>query len=72
MSTAANWSANFLVSLTFPLLRASLGSALTFTVYAILGMIAIAFVARRVPETRGKTLEEIAESWRTSQGAVAA
>jgi len=72
VSTAANWSANFVVSLTFPLLRASLGSSLTFVLYALFGVIAIAFVARRVPETRGKTLEEIAADWRTSQGAVAA
>src|SRR5207248_10776781 len=44
VSTAANWSANFLVSLTFPLLRAGLGSSLTFTLYALLGVIGIAFV----------------------------
>src|SRR5437016_6155318 len=72
VSTAANWSANFLVSLTFPLLRAGLGSSLTFTLYALLGVIGIAFVARRVPETRGKSLEEIAAGWRTSQAASAA
>jgi len=70
VSTAANWSANFLVSLTFPLLRASLGTSLTF-LYAMLGTIAIWFVARRVPETRGKSLEEIAGFWRSS-GAPAA
>src|SRR5262249_3167670 len=72
VSTAANWSANFVVSLTFPLLRESLGSSLTFALYAFFGVIAMVFVARRVPETRGKTLEEIAAGWRTSQGAVAA
>src|SRR5437879_3432995 len=72
VSTAANWSANFLVSLTFPLLRAGLGSSLTFTLSALLGVIGIAFVARRVPETRGKSLEEIAAGWRTAQAASAA
>ena len=72
VSTAANWSANFVVSLTFPLLRASLGSSLTFVLYALFGVMAIVFVARRVPETRGKTLEEIAADWRTSRGVVAA
>src|SRR6266446_4112280 len=72
VSTAANWAANFLVSLTFPLLRAGLGSSLTFTLYALLGVIGLAFVARRVPETRGKSLEEIAAGWRTSQAASAA
>jgi sugar porter (SP) family MFS transporter len=72
VSTAANWSANFVVSLTFPLLRAGLGSSLTFTLYALFGVIAIVFVARRVPETRGKTLEDIAAGWRTSEGVVGA
>jgi len=67
VSTAANWAANFVVSVTFPLLRASLGTSLTF-LYAILGTIAIWFVARRVPETRGKSLEEIAAFWRSSSG----
>ena len=71
VATAANWSANFVVTLTFPLLRASLGTSVTF-LYAILGMIAIGFVVRRVPETRGKSLEEIAALWRTSSRASAA
>ena len=64
VSTAANWLANFAVSVTFPLLRASLGTSVTF-LYALLGAIAIWFVARRVPETRGRSLEEIARFWRT-------
>jgi len=71
VATAANWSANFVVTLTFPLLRASLGTSVTF-LYAILGMIGIGFVVRRVPETRGKSLEEIAALWRTSSRASAA
>jgi sugar porter (SP) family MFS transporter len=72
VSTAANWLANFVVSLTFPLLRVSLGSALTFGLYALFGVVAVAFVVQRVPETRGKTLEEIAAGWRPSQTGVAA
>jgi sugar porter (SP) family MFS transporter len=71
VSTAANWLANFAVSVTFPLLRASLGTSVAF-LYAVLGAIAIGFVARRVPETRGRSLEEIATFWRTSSGRPAA
>jgi SP family galactose:H+ symporter-like MFS transporter len=66
LSTAANWLANFVVSLTFPVLREALGSSLTFTLYAAFGILAIAFVVRRVPETRGKSLEQIAAGWRTA------
>ncbi len=63
VSTAANWGANFLVSMSFPLLRADLGSAATFFLYAALGVATLAFVVLRVPETKGKTLEEIGRFW---------
>jgi len=66
LSTAANWLANFVVTLTFPILRESLGSSLTFALYAVFGIVAIGFVLRRVPETRGKLLEQIAEGWRSA------
>jgi len=66
LSTAANWLANFVVSLTFPILRESLGSSLTFALYAVFGIAAIGFVLRRVPETRGKSLEQIAAGWRAA------
>jgi sugar porter (SP) family MFS transporter len=64
VSTAANWGANFLVSLTFPIMRTRLGSAPTFFVYAVMGMATLAFVLRKVPETKGRTLEEIGRFWR--------
>jgi sugar porter (SP) family MFS transporter len=66
LSTASNWLANFVVSLTFPILRDSLGSSLTFALYAVFGIVAIGFVLRRVPETRGKSLEQIAAGWRSA------
>jgi len=66
LSTAANWLANFVVSLTFPILRESLGSSLTFALYGVFGIVAIGFVLRRVPETRGKSLEQIAAGWRSA------
>jgi MFS transporter, SP family, galactose:H+ symporter len=66
LSTAANWLANFVVSLTFPILRESLGSSLTFALYGAFGIVAIGFVLRRVPETRGKSLEQIAAGWRSA------
>ncbi len=63
LSTAANWGANFVVSLTFPIMRTDLGSAATFWIYAALGLVTLAFVWLRVPETKGRTLEEIERSW---------
>ena len=64
VSTAANWGANFLVSLTFPIMTHHLGSSATFLTYATLGVLTLFFVLARVPETKGKTLEEISLLWR--------
>jgi sugar porter (SP) family MFS transporter len=61
MSIAAlcNWGSNFLVALTFPVLLATLGGAGAFWLFAVLGIAAWLFVWFLVPETKGRTLEEI-------------
>ena len=61
MSVAAlcNWGSNFLVALTFPVLLAALGGAGAFWLFAVLGIVAWFFVWFLVPETKGRTLEEI-------------
>jgi predicted MFS family arabinose efflux permease len=41
-----------------------LGSAATFFTYAGLGVLTLLFVITKVPETKGKTLEEISKLWR--------
>jgi len=64
VSTASNWGANFLVSLTFPVMTTRLGAPVTFFTYAALGVLTLVFVLTRVPETKGKTLEEITGFWR--------
>lgn len=64
VSAASNWLANFAVSLTFPILRAAVGSSSTFFLYGFFGVIALIFIATRVPETKGKTLEEIEALWK--------
>jgi sugar porter (SP) family MFS transporter len=55
----ANWVCNFIVSLTFLSLIEAMGSGQTFILYAVIGVLAWWFVYRRVPETKGKSLEEI-------------
>ncbi len=68
ISTAANWMANFLVSLSFPVLLVLMGPWLGF-LYAAMGVAAVIFIIAYVPETKGKSLEEISREWRTAQPA---
>jgi sugar porter (SP) family MFS transporter len=58
------WAANLLVSLTFLTLLQALGSSVTFWLYAVLALAAWVFSYRLVPETKGRTLEEIEDQWR--------
>ncbi len=52
------WTANACVAFAFPPIVAALGIAATFFLFAGLGVLALAFIAAFVPETRGKSLEE--------------
>ena len=53
------WLACFLLTYTFPRLNESLGSAGTFWLYAGICAAGFLFIWRRLPETKGKTLEQI-------------
>ena len=59
----ALWSAVFLVSQTFPILKDGIGVGNTFWIYMIMAFAAFVFVWKMVPETKGKTLEEIEKTW---------
>jgi MFS transporter, SP family, galactose:H+ symporter len=61
-AAAANWSANLLVSLTFLTLVEALGPSRTFWLYALFAVAAWIFAYYLVPETKGRTLEEIERS----------
>lgn len=55
----ANWSCNYLITLTFLLLLKKLGITGTFTLYAAISFICLLFIYFYIPETKGKSLEEI-------------
>jgi sugar porter (SP) family MFS transporter len=59
IAVSALWIASFLVTFTFPVLNRVLGSAGTFWLYSAICAAGFVFVWLRVPETKGKTLEEI-------------
>ena len=63
------WCSCYLVSQTFPMLVEWMGSAKTFYAYAVMCLFTILFVWRVVPETKGKTLEEIEQWWRPNDKA---
>jgi len=67
LSTVANWSANLLVSITFLSLLHAAGNAVTFWIYAFLALLTLLFVWFIVPETKGKTLEQIELYWRSGR-----
>lgn len=59
VATVANWTSNFVISLTFLGLVSLLGTNTVFFMYAIVGVISLIFVLKLVPETKGLSLEEI-------------
>lgn len=57
--TAALWIASFLLTYTFPFLNSGLGTGGTFMLYAAICFFGFIFVLRRIPETKGKSLEKL-------------
>lgn len=72
LGTMANWTFNFIVSLTFLLLIDALGQAGTFFFYAAIGLLTLWFCWKLVPETKGKTLEEVEAIFKARAAASAA
>lgn len=64
IASEANWGSNLIIALTFLTLVQVLGQSGTFWLYALVGVGAWVFAFLLVPETKGKTLEEIEEHWR--------
>lgn len=54
-----NSGVSFLVQLVFPWELANLGSALTFLIYGIFAVLGLVFIMMLLPETKGKSLEEL-------------
>lgn len=59
----ALWVANFILSYTFPIMTESFSIATTFWVYAGICILGVIFIKFCIPETKGKTLEEIEKTW---------
>jgi len=67
VGTAANWSANLIVAVSFLTLTRVMGKAATFWLYGVVSIGAWLFAFFLVPETKGKTLEQIEAYMRTGK-----
>jgi sugar porter (SP) family MFS transporter len=67
ISSFANWAANFLVSITFLSLIGALGAPATFWLFAFFGVLAFLFSWKFVPETKGRSLEQIERYWESGR-----
>ena len=59
IAVSALWIACFVLTFTFPMLNQLLRTAGTFWLYSIICLAGLVFILTRVPETKGKTLEQI-------------
>ncbi len=73
IAVAAQWIANLIVSWTFPMMNDNtwltglFNHGFAYWIYGLMGIIAAWFVWRFVPETKGKTLEDMEELWTTKK-----
>jgi SP family galactose:H+ symporter-like MFS transporter len=67
-AATCNWASNLIVSLTFLTLVEKLGASSTFLLYAFASVASWLFAYNFVPETKGRTLEQIEAFWRAGPG----
>ncbi|MDO6656952.1 D-xylose transporter XylE [Anaerobacillus sp. 1_MG-2023] len=58
IAVAAQWAANYLISSTYPMMM-EVSGGLTYSFYGIMSILSAIFVWKFVPETKGKSLEEL-------------
>ena len=63
IAVAAQWAANFLISSTYPPMMA-FSPVVTYAFYGAMAVLSALFVWQMVPETKGKTLEEMEAVWK--------
>jgi SP family galactose:H+ symporter-like MFS transporter len=67
VATSANWGANLFVALTFLTLIQATGRSSTFWIYGLVGVGAWLFTWFYIPETKGRSLEDIESHWRAGK-----
>lgn len=63
VAVAAQWAANYFISSTYPMMMEFSGG-LTYGFYGLMSVLSAIFVWKFVPETKGKTLENMESIWK--------
>jgi MFS transporter, SP family, xylose:H+ symportor len=69
LAVAVQWIANYIVSWTFPILDnnpwlvSHFRHGFAYWIYGVMGILAALFMARMVPETKGRSLEQMEAIW---------
>lgn len=58
-ASSLNWIGSFLVGLLFPIMTAYFSQQIVFAIFGVICILGVLFVKKFVPESRGRTLEEI-------------
>jgi MFS transporter, SP family, arabinose:H+ symporter len=61
IGASVDWLANFVIILAFPALNTAFGLGWVMVLFAVLAVLAIVFIARYLPETKGLPLEDVVE-----------
>ncbi len=69
VATFFNWTTNALAAIIFPWIVALIGIDAVFFVFAAICMVGVIIFYRSVPETKGRSLEEIEQFWKTGKSA---
>jgi MFS family permease len=59
VASMANWAANFVVTVSFLTLLSAIGGVGAFFLFGFLTLVALAYFWKKVPETKGRSLQEI-------------
>lgn len=65
IAVAAQWAANYFISSTYPSMM-EFSSGLTYVFYGVMSVLSALFVWKMVPETKGKSLEQMEAVWEDS------
>jgi sugar porter (SP) family MFS transporter len=72
VATIANWAANFVVTISFLTLISAITTLGVFMLFGFLTLIALAYFVRKVPETKGRSLQQIEHDLTEDPSSVAA